>query len=262
MREYLRVAEGAARRAGELQMKRLGGDFKISHKGAIDLVTEIDRECEYLIVGMIREAFPESDIIAEENDYGERKSDIAWIIDPLDGTTNFAHRLPWFCVSIGIEVAGKISGAALFHPCMDEMFTAARGEGAFLNGARLAVSGNATLQGCILASGFPYDRTWENENNLELYSRFTMATQGVRRFGAAALDLAYVAAGRIDGFWECKLKPWDVAAGKLLIEEAGGMVTNYAAEPYSVYDHRIVASNGLIHKDMLEIISDPVRCHC
>jgi myo-inositol-1(or 4)-monophosphatase len=138
---------------------------------------------------------------------------------------------------------------------MNEMFTAIRGEGAFLNGVGLAVSGSSTLRGSILASGFPYDRTWENENNLQLYSRFTMATQGVRRFGAAALDLAYVAAGRLDGFWECKLKPWDVAAGKLLVEEAGGRVTGYSAEPYSVYDHRIVASNGIIHDEMVGIIS-------
>jgi myo-inositol-1(or 4)-monophosphatase len=138
---------------------------------------------------------------------------------------------------------------------MDEMFTAVKGEGAFLNGKRLAVSNITTLKSSILASGFPYDRTWDNENNLELYSRFTMATQGVRRFGAAALDLAYVAAGRIDGFWECKLKPWDVAAGKLLVEEAGGRVTNYAGEPYSVYDHRIIASNLRLHDEMLGIIA-------
>lgn len=259
MREYLRAAEEAARQAGEFQLKRLGGKFTISHKGAIDLVTEVDRESEALIVGMLRGVFPATDIIAEENDYGERKSDIAWIVDPLDGTTNFAHRLPWFCVSIGIEVSGEIAGAVLFHPCMNEMFTALRGEGAFLNGVRLSVSENRQLRSCILASGFPYDRTWDNENNLELYSRFTMATQGVRRFGAAALDLAYVAAGRMDGFWECKLKPWDVAAGKLLVEEAGGRVTSYSGEPYSVYDHRIVASNGFIHDQMLEVIASHPR---
>ena len=255
MKEYLRVAEEAARRAGELQLQRLGGDFRVSHKGVIDLVTEVDRESESLIVDILRSAFPESDIIAEENDYGERKSDIAWIIDPLDGTTNFAHRLPWFCVSIALEVEGEIAAAALYHPCMNEMFTATIGNGAFLNGVRLSVSRNAALRSCILASGFPYDRTWDNENNLSLYSTFTMATQGVRRFGAAALDLAYVAAGRMDGFWECKLKPWDVAAGKLLVEEAGGRVTNYSGDRYSVYDHRIVASNGVLHGEMLDIIS-------
>ncbi|GAM08117.1 inositol-1-monophosphatase [Geobacter sp. OR-1] len=255
MNEYLMVAEQAARAAGKLQLKRLGGDFKVSHKGAIDLVTEVDRESESLIVKMLRAAFPGSDILAEENDYGARRGNAAWIVDPLDGTTNFAHRLPWFCVSIGLEIDGEISVAALYHPCMDEMFTAIRGEGAFLNGNRLAVSAITELKSSILASGFPYDRTWDNENNLELYARFTMATQGVRRFGAAALDLAYVAAGRLDGFWECKLKPWDVAAGKLLVQEAGGRVTNYSGDAYSVYDHRIVASNRLVHDEMLEIIS-------
>lgn len=254
MKQYLAVAEQAARQAGELQLERLSGSFQIHHKGEIDLVTEVDRLSEELIVGILRGAFPESDMIAEENDYGERRHRIAWIVDPLDGTTNFAHRLPWFCVSIALEVDGEIEVAALYHPCMNEMFVAIRGEGAFLNGVRINVSDSADLKGCILASGFPYDRTWENENNLELYSRFTMATQGVRRFGAAALDLAYVAAGRLDGFWECKLKPWDVAAGKLLVEEAGGLVTNYAGEPYSVYDHRIIADNGSIHEAMLKII--------
>lgn len=256
MREYLEVAQRAARQAGELQLARLSGGFRVYHKGEIDLVTEVDRQSEDLIVAILHGAFPESDMIAEENDYGERRHPVAWIVDPLDGTTNFAHRLPWFCVSIALEVDGEIAVAALYHPCMDEMFTAIRGQGAFLNGSRITVSETADLKACILASGFPYDRTWENENNLELYSRFTMATQGVRRFGAAALDLAYVAAGRLDGFWECKLKPWDVAAGRLLVEEAGGVVTNYGGEPYSVYDHRIIAANGPIHGAMLKIIQE------
>lgn len=255
MNRFLATAEQAARRAGELQLRRLSGSFTVQHKGEIDLVTEVDRLSEELIVEVLRGAFPETDVIAEENDYGDRRHPLAWIVDPLDGTTNFAHRLPWFCVSIALEVAGEIGVAALYHPCMDEMFTAVRGGGAFLNGKRINVSATANLKGCILASGFPYDRTWENENNLALYSSFTMETQGVRRFGAAALDLAYVAAGRLDGFWECKLKPWDVAAGRLLVEEAGGRVTNYAGEPYSVYDHRIVASNGVIHGEMLAKIN-------
>lgn len=258
MQNYLDAAVTAARAAGELQLKKLSGDFTVSHKGPIDLVTEVDRESEELIVKMLRGSFPESDIIAEENDYGARRHDTAWIIDPIDGTTNFAHRIPWFCVSIGVEVKGEIAAAVLYHPCMGEMFTAIKGCGAFLNGRRVSVSSTATLNECVLASGFPYDRTWDNENNLALYSEFTMATQGVRRFGAAALDLAYVAAGRLDGFWECKLKPWDVAAGKLLVEEAGGRVTGYAGEPYSVYDHRIVASNGIIHEGMLAMIQ-PLR---
>lgn len=255
MDQYLRVAEEAARCAGDFQLRSLNGTFQVSHKGTIDLVTEVDRASEELIVGILRGSFPDCDMIAEENDYGERRHSAAWIVDPLDGTTNYAHRLPWFCVSIALEVAGEISVAVLYHPCMDEMFTAIKGEGAFLNGRRLSVSDTARLQGCLLASGFPYDRTWENENNLDPFGRLTMATQGVRRFGAAALDLAYVAAGRIDGFWECKLKPWDVAAGMLLVKEAGGRVTGYGGEPYSVYNHRIIASNGMVHEQMMSLIT-------
>ncbi len=259
MKKYLDVAVEAARRAGELQRSRLVGEFRVAHKGAIDLVTDVDRESESLIVDLLSGSFPDSDIIAEENDYGERRSEIAWIIDPLDGTTNFAHRLPWFCVSIGLEIDGDISLGVIYNPCMDEMFTTIRGQGAFLNDRRILVSVNSPLKNCILASGFPYDRTLDNENNLDPYARFTMATQGVRRFGAAALDLAYVAAGRVDGFWECKLKPWDVAAGRLLVEEAGGRVTGYIGESYSVYNHRILASNGLVHDEMLAMLTLPPR---
>jgi len=256
MQQYLEVAVAAALAAGRLQRERLGTVLSVAFKGEIDLVTEVDRESEALIVGMLRGVFPDTDVVAEENDYGARRTRLAWIVDPLDGTTNFAHGLPWFAVSIALEVEGEIRVGVIYHPALDELFTAVRGSGAFLNGRRLAVSDRAPIKNSLLASGFPYDRTWENENNLDLFCRFQMATRGVRRFGAAALDLAYVAAGRYDGFWECKLKPWDVAAGRLLVEEAGGRVTNHAGEPYSVYDHRILASNGLLHDEMLALLHE------
>ena len=254
MRGHMRLAVEAAYAAGRLQRERLGTAMKVEFKGEIDLVTEVDRASEELIVGFLRESCPDCDIIAEENDYGVRKSNMAWIVDPLDGTTNFAHAVPWFAVSIALEVDGAIQLGVVYHPCLDELFTAVRGEGAFLNGGRISVSSRAPLRGCLLATGFPYDRGEDGENNIDNFIRFQMTARAVRRFGAAALDLCYVAAGRLDGFWECKLKPWDVAAGSLIVAEAGGRVTNYVGNPYSVYEHRILASNGLVHDDMISLL--------
>lgn len=254
MREFLDTAIMAARRAGALQRERLWREHDIAFKGEINLVTEVDRECEELIVGAIRARFPDHDILAEENDYESLRSSHKWIIDPLDGTTNYAHGFPWFGVSIAMEIAGAIQAGVVYHPMMDELFSVVRGEGAFLNGERLQVSRRAPLKNCLLATGFPYDRRWDNENNFANFEKFQMSARAVRRAGAAALDLAYVAAGRLDGYWECKLKPWDVAAGMLLVTEAGGRVTNHAGEDYSVYDHRILASNGLIHDEMVAVL--------
>ncbi len=258
MQKHLDIAVQAARAAGRLQRERLWSDFAIDFKGETDLVTEVDRACEELIVGTIRQAFPDHDILAEENDYASLHSACKWIIDPLDGTTNYAHGFPWFGVSIALEIDGEVRLGVICHPMMDELFTAVRGEGAFLNGRRLAVSRRAPLRQCLLATGFPYDRTWDNENNFTHFMNFQMAARAVRRAGAAALDLAYVAAGRLDGYWECKLKPWDVAAGQLLVSEAGGMVTNHEGDTYSCYDHRILASNGLIHGEMAALLAGGV----
>lgn len=257
MQNYLEVAVRAARSAGELQRERLWGEHNVEFKGDINLVTEVDKACEELIVGMIREAFPDHDILAEENDYAATGVGCKWIIDPLDGTTNYAHGFPWFCVSIALEVSGEVRLGVIYHPMRDELFTVVKGKRAFLNGWPLHVSRRTPLKSALLATGFPYDRTWDNENNFALFQNFQMSARAVRRFGAAALDLAYVAAGRLDGYWELKLKPWDVAAGQLLVEEAGGKVTNHGGEPYSVYDHRILASNGQIHDEMLAVLRNP-----
>jgi myo-inositol-1(or 4)-monophosphatase len=254
MREFIETASMAARKAGALQRERLWREHDITFKGESNLVTEVDRECEELIVGAIRARYPDHDILAEENDYAPLRSSCKWIIDPLDGTTNYAHGFPWFGVSIALEIDGVIQVGVVFHPMMDELFAAVRGEGAFLNGELLRVSRRAPLKNCLLATGFPYDRTRDNENNFANFINFQMAARAVRRAGAAALDLAYVAAGRLDGYWECKLKPWDVAAGQLLVAEAGGRVTNHEGAPYSVYDHRILASNGLIHGEMVAVL--------
>ena len=255
MKEFVTLAVNAAKRAGTLQRTRLWQEHEISFKGTIDLVTEVDRACEELIVSEIAKAFPQHDILAEENLYQDREASHKWIIDPLDGTTNYAHGFPWFCVSIALEIEGTVRLGVIYHPMMDELFTAFEGEGAFVNGERIHVSKRAPLAKVMLATGFPYDIARDNENNFDNFINMHLASRAVRRAGAAALDLAYVAAGRLDGYWECKLKPWDVAAGQLLVKEAGGEVTGYRGELYSVYSDRIVASNGLVHQEMLQVLA-------
>ncbi len=251
---YLETAVGAARSAGKLQRARLRTDYSIDFKGETNLVTEVDRLCEELIVGAVRKEFPGSDILAEENSYESFGSSVKWIIDPLDGTTNYAHGFPWFCVSIALEIEGVVMLGVIYQPMLDELFTVIRGQGARLNGGSIHVSVNQPLKNCLLATGFPYDKTRNNENNFESFAGFQLSARGIRRAGSAALDLAYVAAGRLDGYWERKINPWDVAAGSLLVEEAGGKITDFTGSPYSIYNHRILSSNGLIHDEMVEIL--------
>jgi len=253
--DYLEIAVQAARAAGRIQRERLRSEYSVDFKGENNLVTEVDRLSEEVIVRQLRAACPDCDVLAEESGALATGSSLRWIIDPLDGTTNYAHGFPWFAVSIAFEVSGVIHLGVVYHPMMDELFTCVRGQGAWLNGEKITVSSRQPLKNCLLATGFPYDRTLSNENNFDNFIQFQLAARAVRRAGAAALDLAYVAAGRLDGFWECKLSPWDVAAGTLLVEEAGGTVTNHAGEPYSITDHRILASNGRIHQDMLRILT-------
>lgn len=254
MQDFLDTAIRAAKAAGALQRERLWLEHDIAFKGKSNLVTEVDTACEELIVDAIRGSYPDHDILAEENEYIPINSSHKWIIDPLDGTTNYAHGFPWFGVSIALEIDAEIQTGVIFHPMMNELFTATKGKGAFLNGGRIHVSLHTQLQDCLLATGFPYDRTWDNENNFSNFEKMQMAARAVRRAGAAALDLAYVAAGRLDGYWECKLKPWDTAAGMLLVEEAGGKVTDYRCGPYTIYNSRIMASNGLVHEEMASVL--------
>jgi myo-inositol-1(or 4)-monophosphatase len=254
--KYLATAVEAARAAGEVQKERLRTDYAVDFKGETsNLVTEVDRYCENVIVERLRGDFPDSDILAEENTYAKIGSLLKWIIDPLDGTTNYAHGFPWFCVSIALEIDGEIMLGVIYHPIMDELFTVIKGKGSRLNGEGIRVSGSRPLRNSLLATGFPYDRTRENENNFKNFVNFQLSARGVRRAGSAALDLAYVASGRLDGYWELKINPWDVAAGALLVEEAGGRISDFSGRPYSVYEHRILASNGLIHDEMLEILN-------
>ena len=246
-----------ARDAGRILAERFGRKIEISNKSEIDLVTESDLASERLIIDRIKTYYPRHSILAEESgasDGAENQDGWRWIIDPLDGTTNYAHGYPCFCVSIALENQGRLEIGVVYDPIRDEMFAAERGQGASLNGRRINVSRTIRLGSALLCTGFPYDVRQRNEF-AKHFASFIMHAQGVRRDGAAALDLAYVAAGRFDGFWEEGLKPWDVAAGALIIEEAGGRITNYLGGPLDIHRPPVVASNGLIHDQMREVLN-------
>jgi len=253
--DYLQEAVAAARIAGRYQKSRFASSLDIEMKGDKNLVTEVDKESERLIVAHLLARFPGHDIVAEEGDYPRGGSPFRWIIDPVDGTTNYAHGYPWFCSSIGLELEGELVAGAIYNPVYDELFTATKGGGAQLNGTPLSVSARAPLQNSLLGTGFPYDCATDPANNFANFIAFQKKARGIRRAGAAALDLAYVAAGRLDGFWELKLKAWDVAAGVLLVREAGGTVTTFDGSPYDIFNDRIVASNGLIHDEMVAMLA-------
>jgi len=254
----LNFAIQTARDAGRLLAERFGRNLRISNKSELDLVTESDLASERLIIDRIKTHYPRHAILAEESGAsapaGGASSEWRWIIDPLDGTTNYAHGYPCFCVSMGLEHQGRLQLGVVYDPMRDEVFSAERGEGAALNDKRIHVSSTPNLASALLCTGFPYD-VRERSEFARHFSNFIMNAQGVRRDGAAALDLAYVAAGRFDGFWEEGLKPWDVAAGALMIEEAGGRVSNYANGPLDIFNPPILASNGLIHEQMMHVLA-------
>jgi len=252
--QYEAVASEAARDAGKLLMDRFRGHLNVSHKGITNIVTDADLAAEKLIVSRLLEAFPTHNVLAEENHFDTKGGSHVWIIDPLDGTTNYAHGLPFFSVSIGLEIEGEIVFGAIYGPILDELYIARRGQGAYRNGNAIHVSKIASLNDSLLATGFPYDIRSGRNTNLEYFNEFVMRAQAIRRMGSAALDLAYLASGHFDGFWEVMLQPWDCAAGTLLIREAGGFVTNFQGEPVSIYEREFLASNGLIHNDMLAIL--------
>jgi myo-inositol-1(or 4)-monophosphatase len=247
-----------AHEAGRVLAERFGRGVKISHKGAIDLVTESDVAAERLIVERIKSYYPRHSILAEES--GESQlvdgahAEWKWIIDPLDGTTNYAHGYPCFCVSIALERAGEVVVGVVHDPIREETFAAERGEGATLNGRRIHVSEIDELGSAMLCTGFPYD-VRERGDFARHFTNFIRHAQAVRRDGSAALDLAYVAAGRFDGFWEEGLRPWDVAAGVILVEEAGGRVSRYDGSPFRIYTPPILASNALIHEEAMRVLA-------
>lgn len=262
-----------ARAAGAVLLEGYGRAHAPEKKGRIDLVTEFDRRSEALLLSRIRERFPEHAILAEESGVhagvstgvgapphrtggaDTRRDDTRWICDPLDGTTNFAHNYPFFCVSVGVEIAGAMAAGAVYDPVRDELFAAAEGSGATLNGRQIRVSAIPQVEDALLVTGFPYDVREHPGRHLPLFQEFLLRAQGVRRDGSAALNLCYVAMGRFDGMWEGNLSPWDIAAGSLIIREAGGAITGYAGEPLRLDGRRILTANPTLHARMLEVVA-------
>jgi len=255
MNDYKRIAIKAAKRAGQLLSQNLGKANRIEFKGAVNLVTEMDRRAEGLIIDTLKGAFPDHGILAEERDEMRSTSNYRWIIDPLDGTTNYTHGFPIFSVSIALEKDGDVVLGVIYDPMLDELFTAEKGKGAFLNEKRIQVSAVSQLNMSLLATGFPYDVRTSPDNNLNHFANFAVRAQAIRRIGSAALDICWVACGRFDGFWELKLKPWDVAAGGLVVKEAGGRITDFKGNPFSIYSDETLATNGLIHKEMMDVLA-------
>jgi len=258
---FLATAIQAVIKAGAMQLAGID-HLQVEKKGAIDLVTQVDREVEQMFRALVGERFPDHAVLAEEFEMrGDRQNqaEYCWVFDPVDGTTNYAHGLPIFCCACSLERNGQPIVAAIYDPSRRELFTAERGRGAWLNGAPMRVSSAATLIDSLLCTGFHYDVHKDGDYVLALFGDFIKTTRAVRRLGSAAIDLAYVAAGRFDGFWEVRLNPWDISAGALLIEEAGGRVSLLSGDPFSSRRGEILASNGAIHDQMVHIIRSRKR---
>ncbi len=247
--------QAMAREAGSLLMEYFRQRVKIEYKGDVDLVTVADRKSEALILERIRKQFPSHDVMGEEGTRIETGSEYQWYVDPLDGTTNFAHGYPVFCVSLGVAREGKRVAGVVYDPTRDEMFSAELGGGARLNGKTVRVSATANLGECLLATGFPSQKRHKNPN-IYFYQQITLHSHGVRRAGSAALDLCNVASGRYDGFWEFNLNPWDTAAGVLIVEEAGGRVTDFSGGEFQIASRETLASNGLVHDALITEFQD------
>lgn len=258
MTDHLHLAERLAREAGALLREGYGRAANIEFKGVVDLVTEYDRQSEALILSQLRAAYPAHRINAEESGRsGQAAEAYEWLVDPLDGTVNFAHAVPVFSVSLALTHHGRLVLGVVYDPMRDELFAAEAGQGATLNGQRVRVSAEARLDRALLATGFPYDVRTSPENNFAEFVAFYKRAQGVRRLGSAALDCAYVACGRFDGYWEYKMKAYDIGAGALMVLEAGGQVTTATGDPEFLGRPLIVASNGHLHAQMLQVLRDP-----
>jgi myo-inositol-1(or 4)-monophosphatase len=249
------IAKKAAQAAGLILNRYIGQVHHIHKKGDIDLVTEADLQAEELIVETLTEMFPGDGILTEEAGWSGSVSQRKWIVDPLDGTTNFAHGFPFFSVSIALEVNGEIVLGIVYNPATEELFEAVDGTGAYLNRERIHVSQTEIISDALLATGFPYDIHKKHDRVLEHFKIMLINARGVRRPGSASIDLCYVAAGRLDGFWEEGLKPWDTAAGVIMVREAGGIITNYGGEAFTPYDKNIVAANPHLLSAMLELLN-------
>jgi myo-inositol-1(or 4)-monophosphatase len=253
--EFLSTAIEAVMRAGELQMARFGRELQVDKKGTIDLVTEVDVAVERMFRALVAERYPDHQVLAEEmGGSATVPSGPCWVFDPIDGTTNYAHGIPIFCASLALEINGVAEVAAVFDPTRRELFTAQRGGGAFLNNRPLRVSSAASLVDAVVVTGFPYDVHSRVEEIVGMFGAFVGRARAVRRLGSAAIDLCYVAAGRMDGFWESDLKPWDIAGAALIVAEAGGRVTNMDGSPFSSRVGHVLATNGHLHGVMLDVI--------
>jgi myo-inositol-1(or 4)-monophosphatase len=253
---YLATAIEAVVRAGDMQMARFGKVMRVDRKSAIDLVTEADVEIEQMFRALIEARFPDHDVLAEEMGAGVRpEASHRWIFDPIDGTTNYAHGVPIFCAALALEIDGEIEVGAIYDPNRRELYTAERGVGAWLNGAPLRVSQAATLIDALLVTGFPYSVHEELDEVLAVFRDFVGRARAIRRLGSAAIDMCWVAAGRMDGFWEAGLQPWDAAAAALLVREAGGRVTEFDGAPWQSSSPTITASNGTLHDEMLAVLA-------
>ncbi|MCX5715635.1 MAG: inositol monophosphatase family protein [Candidatus Omnitrophica bacterium] len=250
---YKKVAIEAALKSGRFIKNSVGKIKKISYKGRINLVTDVDKKSEDIIIKKIRSAFPDHSILSEESSPRYGNSEFKWIIDPLDGTTNFAHSFPFFCVSIALEKDGKVILGVIYDPMRKELFFAEHKKAAYRNNKKIHVSAKPNLSNALLATGFAYGIKEAKNNNIEHFRKLLMRVLAIRRAGSAALDFCYVACGRFDGFWELDLCPWDCAAGALIVREAGGMVTKLDGSAYSHYDKEVLASNGIIHKQMVKV---------
>ncbi len=253
MNQEKATAVNAAIKAGLFVKERLGQIRTIDFKGAFNLVTDVDKGSEKIVVDLIAAEFPQDSIISEEDGGARQNSERKWIIDPLDGTTNFAHGFPLFCVSIGLQIGGKSKVGVVYNPISQEMFTAEEGNGAFLNDKPIMVSANKTLEESLLITGFPYGNTTAAKANLKVFTELQVKTYGVRHNGSAAMGLCYLAAGRADGYWELQVAPWDLAAGTLIIEEAGGKVTNLVkgqSNSLDVFAGNVLATNAAIHDEL------------
>jgi myo-inositol-1(or 4)-monophosphatase len=253
---FLATAVEVVVRAGDMQMARFGSAVRIDKKGTIDLVTEVDVEVERMFRALVAERFPDHDVLAEEMGQTRTGARHRWVFDPLDGTTNFAHGLPIFCAALALEIDGEPVVGAVFDPNRRELFTAERGVGAWMNGDPLRVSASEQLIDSLLVTGFPYDVRDRVDDILTLFGGFLKRARAVRRLGSAALDLCWVAAGRMDGFWEMNLKAWDIMAGGLIVQEAGGRVTALDGTPWKAATGNVLASNGRIHDAMLAVIRE------
>jgi myo-inositol-1(or 4)-monophosphatase len=255
LKHFLEVAIETAQDAGQILREEMERPPTISHKAEFDLVTQADRRSEALIVRRLQKYFPDHAVAAEEGSGKDTGSEYRWHVDPLDGTTNFAHAYPCFCVSMALARKNELLLGVIFNPIYNELFTAARGEGAFFNGKKIQCSKIDALKNSLLCTGFP-NHNRESNPNFRFYWDFTLRTHGVRRDGSAALDLAYVAMGRFDSFWEYGLNPWDTAAGVVLVEEAGGRISDMQGQPYVLGGPSILSSNGHIHEEMLRVVAE------